>query len=85
MQRIWTSGQDNIASGQNFRLPFMDKKKTLQISKFNKSTVVMLLIVRRGPVQSKVTWKTPSRVAFIPLQKPVAVLASYVPHTQMPV
>jgi hypothetical protein len=40
--------------------------------------------VRRGPRQNRVTWKTPSRVAFVPLQEPVAVLASYVPHMQMP-
>ena len=32
--------------------------------------------------QNRVTWKTPSRAAFIPLQEPVAVLASCVPHTQ---
>jgi hypothetical protein len=34
--------------------------------------------------QNRVTWKTPSRAAFVPLQEPVAVLASYVPYTQMP-
>jgi hypothetical protein len=41
--------------------------------------------VRRKPGQKRVTWKTPSSRAFVPLQEPVAVLASYVPHTQMPV
>jgi hypothetical protein len=38
-----------------------------------------------GPGQNRVTWKTPSRVAFVPLQEPVALLASYFPHKQMPV
>ncbi len=41
--------------------------------------------VRRGPGQNRVTWKTPSRRAFVPLQEPVAVLTSYAPHMQMPV
>jgi hypothetical protein len=41
--------------------------------------------VRRRPRHNRVTWKTPSRRAFIPLQEPVVVLASYVPHTKMPV
>jgi hypothetical protein len=41
--------------------------------------------VRRRPRQNRVTWKTPSSRAFVPLQEPVAVLASYIPHTQMPV
>ncbi len=41
--------------------------------------------VRRRPGQNGVTWKTPSRAAFVPLQEPVAVLASYVRHTQIPV
>jgi hypothetical protein len=41
--------------------------------------------VRRRPGQNRVTWKTPSRAAFVPLQEPVAVLASNVPHTQTPV
>ncbi len=34
------------------------------------------IVVRRGPGQNRVTWKTPSRRAFVPLQEPVAVLAS---------
>ena len=33
----------------------------------------------------RVTWKTPSSRAFVPLQEPVGVLASYVPHAQMQV
>jgi hypothetical protein len=33
------------------------------------------VIVRCGPGQNRVTWKTPSRAAFVPLQEPVAVLA----------
>ncbi len=41
--------------------------------------------VRRRPGQNRVTWKTPSTRTFVPLQEPVSVLASYVPHTQMPV
>ncbi len=41
--------------------------------------------VWRRPGQNRVTWKTPSSRAFVPLQEPVAVLASYVPHAQMPV
>jgi hypothetical protein len=43
--------------------------------------VSMTPFVRRGPGQNRVTWKTPSRAAFIPLQEPVAILASYIPHT----
>ncbi len=36
-------------------------------------------IVRRGPGQNRVTWKSPSRAAFVPLQDPVlAILRS--PH-----
>ncbi len=31
--------------------------------------------------QNRVTWKIPSRAAIVPLQEPVAVLTSYVPHT----
>ncbi len=42
-------------------------------------------VVRRRPGQNRVTWKTPSSRAFVSLQEPVAVLVSYVPHTQMPV
>jgi hypothetical protein len=45
-------------------------------------TLASVLTVRRRPVQNRVTWKTPSRRAFVPLQEPVAVLAFYVPHTQ---
>ncbi len=44
-----------------------------------------ILSVRRRPRQNRVTWKTPSSKAFVPLQEPVAILASYVSHTQMPV
>ncbi len=44
-----------------------------------------ILSVRRRPGQNRVIWKTPSSKAFVPLQEPVAVLASYVSHTQMPV
>jgi hypothetical protein len=46
---------------------------------------IQLSIVRRRPGQNRVTWKTPSSRAFVPLQEPVVVLASYVPYTQMPV
>ncbi len=42
-------------------------------------------VVQPRPGQNRVTWKTPSSRAFVPLQEPVAILASYVPHTQMPV
>ncbi len=38
-------------------------------------TFLYIIIVRRGPGQNRVTWKTPSRAAFVPLQEPVAVLA----------
>jgi hypothetical protein len=41
--------------------------------------------VRRRLGQNRVTWKTPSSRAFVPLQEPVVVLASYVPHTQIQV
>jgi hypothetical protein len=41
--------------------------------------------VRHRPEQNRVTWKTPSSEAFVPLQEPVGVLASYVPHMQMQV
>jgi hypothetical protein len=34
-----------------------------------------ILPVRRGPGQNRVTWKTPSRAAFVILQEPVDVLA----------
>ncbi len=37
------------------------------------------------PEKNRVTWKTPSSRAFVPLQEPVVVLASYVPHAQMQV
>jgi hypothetical protein len=43
------------------------------------------MAVRCRPEQNRVTWKTPSSRAFVPLQEPVGVLASYVPHTQMQV
>jgi hypothetical protein len=33
------------------------------------------IFVRHGPGQKRVTWKTPSREAFVPLQEPVAILA----------
>ncbi len=36
--------------------------------------------VRHRPEQNRVTWETPTSEAFVPLQEPVAVLASYVPH-----
>jgi hypothetical protein len=40
--------------------------------------------VRRGPGQNRVTWKTPSRAAFIPLQERVAVLTILrSPHTNV--
>ena len=39
--------------------------------------------VRHRPEQKRVTWETPSSEAFVPLQEPVGVLASYVPHAQM--
>jgi hypothetical protein len=41
--------------------------------------------VQRRPGQDRITWETPNSRAFVPLQEPVVVLASYVPHTQMPV
>jgi len=41
--------------------------------------------VRHRPEQKRVTWETPSSEAFVPLQEPVGVLASYVPHAQMQV
>jgi hypothetical protein len=40
------------------------------------------IFVLRGPGQKRVTWKTPSREAFVPLQEPVAILAILrSPHT----
>ncbi len=42
-----------------------------------------IVIIQRRPGQNRVIWKTSSSRAFVPLQEPVAVLASYVPHTQM--
>ncbi len=41
--------------------------------------------VQHRPEQNRVTWETPSSEAFIPLQEPVGILASYVPHVQMQV
>jgi len=41
------------------------------------------ICVWRRPGQNWVTWKTPSSRALFPLQEPVAVVASYIPHTQM--
>jgi hypothetical protein len=41
--------------------------------------------VRHRPEQNRVTGETPSSEAFVPLQEPVGVLASYVPHAQMQV
>ncbi len=35
--------------------------------------------------QNRVAWETPSSEAFVPLQEPVGVLVSYVPHAQMQV
>ncbi len=43
------------------------------------------MLVRHRPEQNRVTWKTPSSRAFVPLQEPVGVLASYVSHAQMQV
>ncbi len=40
------------------------------------------IVVLRGPGQKRVTWKTPSREAFVPLEEPVAILAILCsPHT----
>ncbi len=41
-----------------------------------------LVGVRHRPEQNRVTWKTPSSEAFVPLQEPVGVLASYVPYVE---
>jgi hypothetical protein len=48
-------------------------------------TLASVSTVRHRPEQNRVTWKTPSSEAFVPLQEPVGVLASYVPHAQMQV
>ncbi len=53
--------------------------------KYKKMQAMCKFSVRRRPGQNRVTWKTPSSRALVPLQEPVAVLASYVPHTQMSV
>ncbi len=44
-----------------------------------------LFFTQRRPGQNRVTWKTPSSRAFVPLQEQVGVLASSVPHAQMQV
>jgi hypothetical protein len=44
-----------------------------------------MLVVLHRPEQNRVTWETPSSEAFVLLQEPVGVLASYIPHTQMQV
>jgi hypothetical protein len=36
MQRIWTAGQENIASGLKFRPPFMNKKNITKSQNFTK-------------------------------------------------
>jgi hypothetical protein len=41
--------------------------------------------VRHRPEQNRVTWETPSSVAFPLLQEPIGLLASYAPHAQMQV
>jgi hypothetical protein len=38
--------------------------------------LIIVLYVRRRPGQNRVTWKTPSSRAFVPLQEPVVVLAT---------
>ncbi len=43
------------------------------------------IIVWHRPEQNRVTWETSSSETFVPLQESEAVLASYVPHTQMQV
>jgi hypothetical protein len=39
------------------------------------ASVSPIILFPRGPGQNRVTWKSPSRAAFVPLQDPVAVLA----------
>jgi hypothetical protein len=60
-------------------------KQILTMDRFKDYSTGRNTAVRRRPGLNRVTWKTPSSRAFIPLQEPVAVLASYMPHTQMPV
>ncbi len=48
-------------------------------------TLALVLTVQHRPEQNRVTWKTPSSEAFVPLQEPVGVLASYIPHVLMQV
>ena len=45
------------------------------IEKLNGEKLQARVLVRRRPGKNRVTWKTPSRAAFVPLQEPVAVLA----------
>jgi hypothetical protein len=47
----------------------MKYKADVHVPKQNKNNV------RLEPGQNRVTWKTPNRAAFVPLQEPVAVLA----------
>jgi hypothetical protein len=35
-------------------------------------------VCQHNPEQNRVTWKTPSSEAFVPLQESIGVLASYV-------
>jgi hypothetical protein len=56
---------------------FQEKKKKKKINN--------CICVQHRPKQNRVTWKTPSSEAFVPLQELVGVLASYVPHAQMQV
>jgi hypothetical protein len=72
--RRWKSQRKSIGEAIGFLWFSFWKSQT-----FGKSLVL------RRPGQNRVTWKTSSSRAFVPLQEPVAVLASYVPHTQMSV
>ncbi len=51
----------------------------------NISVCFVFLGVRHRHKQNRVTWKTLSSEAFVPLQEPVDAFASYVPHAQMQV
>ena len=52
---------------------------------YYRSRIAISQFVWHRPEHNRVTWKTPSSEAFVPLQEQVGVLASYVPHTQMQV
>ncbi len=81
MAQCWALKQWNYRI--NFSAMIFLKKSSGLVNFLNLGLQIVVVCCRPG--QNRVTWKAPRIREFVPLQEPIAVLASYVPHTQMPV